>query len=112
MDYTVQFTGQFKKDAKGCKKRNYKIILLETAMRSLREKNIRETFFVNQVSFKHLTENTDHGDFLVGRTYTFEIGGSTKTGKQIAHLENSYIAADIEYGSTNKIPLWLFGFLY
>lgn len=75
--------------------------------------NIRETFFVNQVSFKHLTEYTNQGDFIVDGTYTFEIGGSTKTGKQIAHLENSYIAADtIEYGSNNKIPLWLFGFLY
>jgi mRNA interferase YafQ len=38
MDYSVQFTGQFKKDAKRCKKRNYKIPLLENAMRLLREK--------------------------------------------------------------------------
>ncbi len=75
--------------------------------------NIRETFFVNQVSFKHLTEYTKQGDFMVDDTYTFEIGGNTKTGKQIDHLENSYIAADnLEYGSANKIPLWLFGFLY
>lgn len=75
--------------------------------------NIRETFFVNQVSFKHLTEYTSEGDFLINGTYTFEIGGETKTNKQIKHLKDSYIAADnIEYGSLNKIPLWLFGFLY
>jgi len=75
--------------------------------------NIRETFFVNQVSFKHLTEYTDDGDFSVERTYTFEIGGGNKTGKQIKHIKNSYVVADtIEYGSGNKIPLWLFGFLY
>jgi hypothetical protein len=75
--------------------------------------NIRETFFVNQVSFKHLTEYTDDGDFSVERTYTFEIGGGNKTGKQIKHIKNSYVVADtIEYGTGNKIPLWLFGFLY
>ena len=33
--------------------------------------------------------------------------------KQIAGKENAYIAADnIEYALGNKIPLWLFGFLY
>jgi hypothetical protein len=43
----------------------------------------------------------------------FEIGSSNKTNKQIAGIENCFIAADgIEYGFRNKIPLWLFGFLY
>ncbi|MDP3433546.1 MAG: AAA family ATPase, partial [Bacteroidota bacterium] len=42
-----------------------------------------------------------------------EIGGKNKTRKQIAGIENSYIAADnIEFAYQNKIPLWLFGFLY
>jgi len=75
--------------------------------------NIRETFFVNQVSFKHLTEYTSNGDFRVNAKYSFEIGGKEKTQKQIKMLENAFIAADdIEYGHQNKIPLWLFGFLY
>jgi hypothetical protein len=75
--------------------------------------NIRETFFVNQVSFKHLTEYTSQGDFRVNRKYIFEIGGKDKTQKQIKELEKAFIAADnIEYGHQNKIPLWLFGFLY
>jgi len=75
--------------------------------------NIRETFFVNQLAYKHLTEYTSEGDIKVDRLATFEIGGSNKTNKQIKNIENSYIAADnIEYGSENKIPLWLFGFLY
>ena len=74
---------------------------------------IRETFFVNQISFNHLTEYTAQGDFKVDNTYIFEIGGSAKTDKQIKNLENSYIAADgVEFGHSNKIPLWLFGFLY
>ncbi|MEN6454895.1 MAG: AAA family ATPase [Prolixibacteraceae bacterium] len=47
------------------------------------------------------------------RKYTFEVGGKDKTFRQLAGLENAYIAADdIEYGMDRKIPLWLFGFLY
>jgi hypothetical protein len=53
------------------------------------------------------------GDFLVEGKYTFEVGGKTKSKKQIKAVNNSYIAADmLEYGFENKIPLWLFGFLY
>lgn len=45
--------------------------------------------------------------------YTFEIGGKNKTRKQIIGIENTYIADDdIEIGFQNKIPIWLFGFLY
>lgn len=37
----------------------------------------------------------------------------SKDGKQIADVPNAFIAADgIEYALGNKIPLWLFGFLY
>lgn len=75
--------------------------------------NIRETFFVNQVAYNHLAEYTKQGDIKIDRLSTFEIGGAKKSNKQIENVENSYIAADaIEYGSANKIPLWLFGFLY
>jgi predicted AAA+ superfamily ATPase len=75
--------------------------------------NARETFFFNQVSYKHTIEYPQKGDFLVDRKYTFEIGGKSKNNKQIYSLENAFIAADdIEYGFDNKIPLWLFGFLY
>ena len=45
--------------------------------------------------------------------YTIEVGGRAKDGKQIAGITNGYIAsADEEYVLGNKIPLWLFGFLY
>ena len=50
---------------------------------------------------------------LVDEKYLFEIGGKNKTFKQIADLPDSYVIADdIEAGLGNKIPLWLFGFLY
>ena len=75
--------------------------------------NARETFFFNQIGYKHTVEYPEKGDFLVDRKYTFEIGGKSKNNRQIYSLENAFIAADdIEYGFDNKIPLWLFGFLY
>ncbi len=75
--------------------------------------NLRETFFYNQLSCVHQVTLPKQGDFVVDKKYTFEIGGKNKTYQQISNLKNSFIAADdIEYGFKNKIPLWLFGFLY
>ena len=73
----------------------------------------RETFMVNQLSYLHAVEYAKQGDFVIDRKYTIEVGGASKDGKQIANTENAFIAADdIEYALGNKIPLWLFGFLY
>lgn len=75
--------------------------------------NIRETFFLNQISAKHFVSYSSQADFFVDGKYTFEIGGKNKSKKQILNLADSYIVADdIEYSFENKIPLWLFGFLY
>lgn len=80
---------------------------------SINEGNERETFFANQVGHKHVLEYSDKGDFLVDHRYIFEIGGKNKKGNQIAGIDKAYIVADdIELGLGNKIPLWLFGFLY
>ena len=73
---------------------------------------VRETFFANQL-FEHTLLYPQSGDFLVDHTYIFELGGKNKTKKQIKNIQNSYIVADnIEIGSGDTIPLWLFGFLY
>lgn len=73
----------------------------------------RETFFVNQLAYHHQIEYSKQGDFVIDRTYTIEVGGQSKDGKQIANVQNAFIASDdIEYALGNKIPLWLFGFLY
>ena len=75
--------------------------------------SIRESFFVNQASVSHTIAYAKSGDFLIDNNYTFEVGGKRKTGKQIQGIENAYIVSDgLEIGSSNKIPLWLFGFLY
>jgi len=75
--------------------------------------NLRETFFFNQLDYRHKVEYSENGDFIIDKKYTFEIGGKSKSNRQIYMLQNAYIAADdMEYGFDNKIPLWLFGFLY
>jgi predicted AAA+ superfamily ATPase len=75
--------------------------------------SIRETFLVNQLSYQYQVEYANQGDFLINRSYTIEVGGKGKAKKQILGIDKSYIASDnIEYGTGNKIPLWMFGFLY
>ena len=65
------------------------------------------------VSQAHRINYPKTGDFLVDGRWLFEIGGKGKTQKQIAGEQNAFIAAeDIKIGFGNKVPLWLFGFLY
>lgn len=74
---------------------------------------IRETFFINMLSVMHKVSIPKKGDFYIDNKYTFEIGGKNKSFKQIKDINNSFLAIDdIETGIGNKIPLWLFGFLY
>lgn len=84
--------------------------------------NLRETFFVNQLDnyYKNKQSLSDEGifasnsgDFYCQGKYAFEVGGKSKGFNQIKDIPNSYVASDdLEVGIGNKIPLWLFGFLY
>ncbi|OJV32212.1 MAG: AAA family ATPase [Bacteroidales bacterium 36-12] len=75
--------------------------------------NMRETFFLNQLSYNHTVEYPNNGDFWVDKKYLFEVGGKNKTGRQLKDSPNAFIVSDnIEYGFDNKIPLWQFGMLY
>jgi predicted AAA+ superfamily ATPase len=75
--------------------------------------NLRETFFYNQLKVVAKITDAPKGDFTVDDNYVFEVGGGSKTFSQIAGIPNAFLAADdIEIGFANKIPLWLFGFLY
>lgn len=84
--------------------------------------NLRETFFINQLDnyykIKQSLNNegifaSKKGDFYCEETYTFEVGSKKKSFEQIKDIPNSFIASDdLEIGIGNKIPLWLFGFLY
>lgn len=75
--------------------------------------NLRETFFMNQLSINHHVSLPDMGDFEVDHSWIFEVGGKNKTRKQIKNKPEAYIVQDtIEYGFRKTIPLWLFGFCY
>lgn len=83
------------------------------ARENVKEGNIRETFFANQLAHQHALSYTEYGDFKVNDRWTFEIGGKSKTAKQLQNQPDAYTAIDdITVGSQNRISLWLFGFLY
>jgi len=80
---------------------------------NIEQGTIREIFFYNQTNVKHKLNYPKYGDFLVDDKYTFEIGGKSKTLKQIQNINNSFIVKDdIETGVMNVIPLWMLGLLY
>ncbi|PIU94853.1 MAG: 3-dehydroquinate dehydratase [Armatimonadetes bacterium CG_4_10_14_3_um_filter_66_18] len=75
--------------------------------------NVRETFFCRMVSPAHTVRSPARGDFCVDEGFSFEVGGRSKGGGQIAGQESAFLALDdIETGVAKRIPLWLFGFLY
>lgn len=75
--------------------------------------NLRETFFLNQISNIYPTYMPPKGDFLIDNTFLFDVGGKSKTFDQIKDVPNSYLAIDdVEYGHKKRIPLWMFGLLY
>ena len=74
---------------------------------------IRETFFTNQIAKKYKINTYDSGDYIITDKYVVEVGGKNKSSKQIKDQDHAYLALDdIETGFGNKIPLYLFGFLY
>ncbi|NOY68250.1 MAG: hypothetical protein GXP53_01975 [Deltaproteobacteria bacterium] len=84
--------------------------------------SIREAFFVNQV-FNSLSYHSrvmdtgimlsKAGDFIVNNKYVFEVGGKGKSSARLKGMDNAFVVSDgIDSGFGNKIPLWLFGFLY
>lgn len=75
--------------------------------------NVRETFVLNQLKGLHEVNLPEKGDFIIDEKITLEVGGKSKSKKQIIGIKNTYIAKDqIEIGYDNIIPVWLFGLLY
>jgi hypothetical protein len=76
---------------------------------NINNRNLRTTFFYNQVGYQHTIKSSKQFDFRVNNQYEFIVGGKYTQ----AEGEDCYAAADmIETGEGNVIPLWLFGFLY
>ncbi len=76
--------------------------------------NIRESFFVSQLGDQlSASKFVDYTMQTTGGAVEVEIGGRSKSRKQIKQLENAYVLRDdIEIGFDNVVPLFLFGFLY
>ena len=54
-----------------------------------------------------------NADFLIDEKFAVELGGRNKDYTQIKDLQHAFLAVDdVEVGFKNKIPLYLFGFLY
>lgn len=76
---------------------------------NINNRNLRTTFFYNQVGYQHSVKSAKLLDFRVDDQYEFIVGG--KYTQTLG--EDCFAAADmIETGDGNVVPLWLFGFLY
>jgi uncharacterized protein len=88
---------------------------LSFALKDQPEKgSLRETFFLNQIrNAQHEIHLASQGDFLIDGKWTIEIGGKGKNEDQLRKIKNSFLVLDdIDVAYQNRIPLWLFGFLY
>ncbi len=75
--------------------------------------NLRETFFLSQVSVAHRVSLPKEGDFILDDQYTFELGGKGKSGKQISGKKNAFVVKDdLELPVGHALPLWMFGMMY
>lgn len=85
-------------------------------MVALEEENIgkaRETFVASMLSPRYTIGYPKKGDILIENRYLLEVGGKRKSFEQIADMPDSFLVVDdTVVGMGNKIPIWLFGFLY
>lgn len=72
---------------------------------------IARTFFLNQIRQTHSVEATvrSHTNFIIDSTYNFRVDGENNLRYR---PDKFYASKNIEIGSRNIIPLWLFGFLH
>jgi predicted AAA+ superfamily ATPase len=85
-------------------------LMYASRMNNVDEQVLQETFFYNQVHKDYkVNSGIKNSDFFVDNSYYFNIGEETN-GKFRPNVY--YVMDGIETGEQNKIPLWLFGFLY
>ena len=77
------------------------------------EQVVMETFFVNALWKDHLVNqsNKEH-HYIVDEKKKFRICDARGTNKVRYNNDTIYARYNTEVGKGNKIPLWLFGFLY
>jgi len=75
--------------------------------------NIRETFFVNQLSAIAKLSSTKEGLFVVNGKWRFQLTLREGEVEVFEELRNAYRVVDTLISDhPQRIPLWLFGFLY
>ncbi|MFW5862856.1 MAG: ATP-binding protein [Spirochaetota bacterium] len=79
--------------------------------------NTREAFFAGSIPENYLLYTSRMVDFEIllpgPKVIEIEVGGKTKSKKQIGNTNNGFIFKDnIETGNDREIPLYLAGFLY
>ena len=88
-------------------------LLYALAEQQVDKGNLRETFFLSQLTAVSKIAMPKQGDFFVDNKYTFEVGGKDKSIKQIAGIKNAWVVKDdLEFPVGNELPLWMFGCLY
>ena len=76
------------------------------------QQDVMETFFVNALLFGHLVnEGNKQGNYIIDENKRFRICDAENV-KMRLNNETIYARYNTEIGKDNKIPLWLFGFLY
>lgn len=76
------------------------------------QQDVMETFFVNALLSGHLVnEGNKQGNYIIDENKRFRICDAENT-KMRLNNETIYARYNTEVGKDNKIPLWLFGFLY
>ncbi len=75
--------------------------------------NIRETFFVNQVGATEKVSAAPEGYFVVNGKWRFQLSKNEDQSHIFEERKNAFSVVDTLISDhPNKIPLWLFGFLY
>ncbi len=77
------------------------------------EQEIMDTFFVNSLWKDHLvSQGTKDHNFIVDGNRKFRICNAMSDRKIRYNSDTVYARYNTDVGKGNKIPLWLFGFLY
>jgi len=74
--------------------------------------SVREILFQSQIKVNHQINDSKTVDFLVDKSFHFEIGGKNRSRKQLISEDHFLVKDDLEYPVGQNIPLWVFGFLY
>jgi len=78
----------------------------------IEQQEVMETFFVNALLSKYtINEGNKCGYYIIDRNRRFRVCDAENT-KMRLNNDTIYVRYNMKVGKDNKIPLWLFGFLY